>query len=327
MIPVFPISIAAPAAAAAEVRYPGNPYVGRTDIFISTDGIHAYASDNLQEQWTALRGEHTYEPVVYDNVLLVGSSRGLYALRTGDGSVLWHVEPGNEIFAPVIVDGIAYAGSRNGTLYAFDTINGREIWRNHFPGWIYSPAFDGSTLITGGQDARLWALDPLNGKRLWTRELPGELVFRTVPGAPMTVLATTFAADLIAFDTSNGMQRWRLQTPTANIMPSVFDKRILLGGLDGGLRQVDLDSGTIDWETQLRGRLSSPRLVDDAVVIVRNDEGDLFFLNRNTGMVIGETRFSGEAVGTPFLHHGSVFQFSQNSGQLSIVAATDISVD
>jgi outer membrane protein assembly factor BamB len=319
--------IAASGVTAADVRYPDNPYVDRSDIYISFDGVHAYGRDNFKKQWAVLPGEHTFAPVAHQNVLLVGSSRGLYALRTLDGSVLWNVESDNEVFTPIIVNGIAYAGSRNGTLYAFNVSNGHEQWRTTFPGWVYSPAYLDDTLITGGQDATLWGLDPLDGEQRWSRELPGELVFRAVPGAPRTVLATTFAADLIAIDASSGMQQWRRQTPTANMTPCVSANRIFLTGLDAAIRGLDLDTGTIDWETQLRGRLTSLRLVGDGYVLVSNDEGEVFLLNGENGMMVGEARFAGEAVGAPFVRHGSIFQFFQNSGQLSIVAATEISVD
>jgi outer membrane protein assembly factor BamB len=102
--------------------------------YVPSDGVHSQTRNNLHQQWSALLGEHTFEPVVYHGVLLVGSSGGLCALRTVDGRVLWHVEAGNEIFTPVIANAVAYAGNRNGTLYAFDTINRLERWRARFPG-------------------------------------------------------------------------------------------------------------------------------------------------------------------------------------------------
>jgi len=319
--------VAAGGVVAAEVRYPENPYIGRDDIFISFDGVHAYHRDDLQKRWSALLGEHTFEPVAHEEYVLVGSSRGLYALRADDGSVLWQVETDNEIFTPVVVNGVAYAGSRNGTLYAFDATSGREQWRSSFPGWVYSPAFLGDTLVTGGQDATLWAVDPENGRRRWSRRLPGELVFRAVAGEPVTVVATTFAADLIAYDLASGEQRWRLRTPTANMTPAVSGNRILLAGFDGGLRKISLDSGTIDWETLLRGRLSSPRLIGEDYVLVSNEDGEIFLLNSEDGMTVGAARFKGEPVGAPFVRRGNVVQFFQSSGQLSIVATADISVE
>ena len=127
------IFVAAQGVAAAEVRYPENPYIGRDDIFISFDGVHAYRRDDLKKRWSALLGEHTFEPVAHQHLLLVGSSRGLYALRANDGSVLWQVETDNEIFTPVVVNGVAYAGSRNGTLYAFDATAGGSNGAAVFP--------------------------------------------------------------------------------------------------------------------------------------------------------------------------------------------------
>ena len=318
------IFITAHCAVGAEVRYPDNPFVGSGAVFISSDGVHSYTRNDLQHQWSALLDEHTFEPVVHQHVLLVGSSRGLYALRAQDGRVLWHVEAGNEIFTPVVANGVAYAGSRNGTLYAFDAINGRERWRARFPGWVYSPAFFGDTLITGGQDATLWAVDSSNGEQRWLRHLPGEVVFSPVRGGPFTVLATTFAADLIAFDSASGTQQWRLQTPTANMTTAISGNRIFLTGFDGSLRKVNLDSGTVYWIAQLDGRLSSPRLVSGNQVLVSNDEGKAFVLSVEDGAKVAEVRFESELVGAPFVNRGRAVQFLRDSGQLSIVATTRI---
>ena len=318
------ILIAAHCAIGAEVHYPDNPFVGSDAVFISSDGVHSYTRNNLQHQWSALLDEHTFEPVVYQHILLVGSSRGLYALRTQDGHLLWHAEEDNEIFTPVIANGVAYAGSRNGTLYAFDTINGRERWRARFPGWVYSPAFFGDTLIAGGQDATLWAVDSSNGEQRWLRNLPGEVVFSPVPGGPFTVLATTFSADLIAINSASGEQQWRLQTPTASMTPTISGNRIFLTGFDGSLRKINLDSGALDWKAQLGGRLSSPRLVGGNQVLVSNDEGKVFVLSSEDGARIAEIRFESELVGAPFVNRGRAVQFLRDAGQLSIVATTRI---
>jgi outer membrane protein assembly factor BamB len=319
---VLSMLIAAPVVCGAEARYPENPIVASNAVFISSNGVHAYGRDDLQQRWSALLGEHTFEPVIHQHFLLVGSSGGLYALHTEDGRALWHVESNNEIFTPVVANGIAYAGSRAGTLYAFDSVSGQELWRAKFPGWVYSPAFIDGTLITGGQDATLWAVDPSNGERIWSQQLPGEIVFSPVAGAPLTVLATTFAADLIAFDAASGLQRWRLQTPAANMTTTVSGNRILMTGLDGRLRSIDLNHGTLDWETHLAGRLSSPRVVSGGHVLVSNDEGKLFVLRSEDGSSVDETSFELEPVGAPFLSRSRVVQFLQESRQPSIVAFT-----
>jgi len=324
MLLALTILVAAHCAVGAEVHYPDNPFVGSGAVFISSDGVHSYTRDNLQHQWSALLDEHTFEPVVHQHILLIGSSRGLYALRAQDGRVLWHAEAENEIFTPVVANGIAYAGSRNGTLYAFDTSSGRERWRARFPGWIYSPAFFGDTLITGGQDATLWAVDASNGEQRWLRHMPGEVVFSPVPGGPSTVLATTFSADLIAIDSASGAQKWRLQTPTASMTPTISGNRIFLTGFDGSLRKIVLDSGALDWKAQLDGRLSAPRLVSGNQVLVSNDEGKAFVLSGEDGARVAEIRFESKLVGTAFANRGRAVQFLRDSGQLSIVATTRI---
>jgi outer membrane protein assembly factor BamB len=316
--------VAMPAVSGTQIQSPQNPTVSGNAAFISFEGVRAYGGNDLQPLWEALLGEHTFEPVIHRHLLLVGSSRGLFALHTGDGRVLWHVASSSDLFTPVVADGIAYAGSRDGTLYALDAISGQERWRTQFPGWIYSPAFIDGTLATGGQDATLWAIDASNGERIWSRALPGELVFSPLVGASSTFLVMTFASDLIAFDAANGLQQWQLQTPTASMTATAWPSGIFLTGFDNGLRKVDPESGALEWATLLDGRLSPPQLIDSDHVLVSNDEGKLFVLRAGDGAKVGEARFAASPVGRPFLSRGQVVQFVHKSGQLSVVAATVI---
>jgi outer membrane protein assembly factor BamB len=281
-------------------------------------GIHAYTIDHLQEKWTALTDRHTLEPVVHGQKLYVGSSRGLYSLDTRTGDVLWSTKSDQMIYTPTLANGVAYAGSQRGVLYAFDAHSGRELWSTELPGWVYSPAVFKHLVITGGQDATLWALDRTNGSRRWSQALTGELVFNTVPGSPGTVLTTTFAGDLIAFETAQGQARWQLHTPSASHTPFVSGDTLLLSGFDGSLRSVNPHSGAVIWKTQLSGRLSTPRLIDQDRLLVGNDMGEKYFLNAHSGAVIEvrATPVAGAAVGDPFQHAGGIAQFVEVSGKL-----------
>lgn len=152
--------VSVPALAAV----PANPLLIDDSIFVSQQGVHRFDLGSGKTLWSSLPGVETFEPVAYRNLILVGSTQGLYALAADDGSIAWHVEKSRTIFTPSI-SGQAFAGSVHGELYAIDPGQGRVIWRRQFSGWIYSPAVNENSVLlwTGGQAHRAYALAAADG--------------------------------------------------------------------------------------------------------------------------------------------------------------------
>ena len=78
----------------AEISYPNNPNKTDDAIYVSSSGVTAFNSDTLKPEWNSLNGINTFEPVITQSVLLVGSSAGLHALdqSTGKSSGLLKIQ-------------------------------------------------------------------------------------------------------------------------------------------------------------------------------------------------------------------------------------------
>lgn len=161
--------------------YPQNPLRDGDSVFVSRQGVYRFDGDASTPSWSSLQGVATFAPVAYRELLLVGSTQGLYALRQADGSIAWHIEKQHTLFTPTLADH-AYAGSLHGELYAIRLRDGEIRWRKAFAGRIYSPAVSDQAklLWTGGQPQAVYALNSADGKIL--RELPTsqEAVFGAV---------------------------------------------------------------------------------------------------------------------------------------------------
>jgi len=153
------------AASLAQAAYPQNPLLLNDSIYVSRQGIHKFDRRQREPLWSSLAGVETFEPVVFENLLLVGSTQGLYALDLESGGIAWHIEPQHTLFTPSI-SGKAYAGSVHGELYAIEPRDGSIDWRRQFEGWIYSPVIDAASerLWTGGQAHQVYAISIDNGK-------------------------------------------------------------------------------------------------------------------------------------------------------------------
>ncbi len=136
--------------------YPRNPLAIGGSIYVSHQGVYRFDAARTGPLWSNLAGVETFAPVVYRDLLLVGSTQGLYALRLADGGVAWHIEKQHSLFTPTL-DEQAYAGSVHGELYAIRLPQtARSSGGSAFDGWIYSPAIN---------DRRKLGLDRRTGAR------------------------------------------------------------------------------------------------------------------------------------------------------------------
>ena len=168
-------------AVTVQAAYPQNPLLHDETIYVSHQGIFKFHREQREPLWSTLNNIQTFDPVLIENLLLVGSSRGLYALDPETGSMVWHIESEHTVFSPHSSDksGVTYAGSLHGELYAIKPRDGSIEWRQQFDGWIYSPVIDDKTarLWTGGQKHQLYAIDSQYGRLLHQITTTQESVF------------------------------------------------------------------------------------------------------------------------------------------------------
>ena len=160
---------------------PQNPLLARDALYVSFNGVHKFNQTTLERKWSALQGRQTFEPVMGNNLLYVGSPQGLYALDPDTGQQVWRIEESHTVFSPTVAQQI-YAGSLHGILYSIEPASGKINWRQQFPGWIYSPVVqpDSNQLWTGGQDHEAFALSINDGRQMHRIALNQESVFSPV---------------------------------------------------------------------------------------------------------------------------------------------------
>ena len=168
-------------AQTSAAQYPENPYRVGASIYVSHQGVYRFDSTHTQPLWSSLVDVETFAPVVAGDLLLVGSTQGLYALQLADGAIAWHIEKQHTLFTPSIADQ-AYAGSVHGELYAVKPGDGAITWHKSFAGWVYSPAIsaDSKSLWTGGQAHEVYALASDDGRVLQKIATSQETVFGAV---------------------------------------------------------------------------------------------------------------------------------------------------
>ncbi len=289
----------AAAVAAAPTLYPYNPYSGSDkSIYLADNGLTKFSTENRQKLWHTLSNIQIDEPLAVGERVLVGSSRGVYALAAADGEVLWHIPADEVLFSPSIDAGVAYIGGQDGKLRAVTVESGTELWSIPLAGdWVYSPAIIGNTLVTGGQSAIVWGINRKNGATVWQHTLPQELVFSPVDAGNGTAIVTSFDGVVTALDVITGEATWSQQLPVASLNPTVSTGRVHLPGLDGVIRTLSLNTGSILWQRALGTPLSGRPLVHAGRLITISNSGILLLLDLATGEVIKKQQLDGEPIG------------------------------
>ena len=85
-----------------QAAYPINPILVDDSIYVSQQGIYRFDRNQSEPLWSSLQGVETFEPVIHETLLLVGSTQGLYALELETGRIAWHIEKQHTLFTPSI---------------------------------------------------------------------------------------------------------------------------------------------------------------------------------------------------------------------------------
>ena len=192
-------------ARANAAQYPENPLQIGDSIVVSHQGVYRFDLSSGEPLWSSLPGIETLAPVAYGDLLLVGSTQGLYALRLDDGEVAWRIDKQQTLFSPSIAGNTAYAGSVHGELIALQLNNGVIAWRKNFDGWIYSPTIsaDSTLLWTGGQAHEVYALASRDGRVLRKIATSQESVFGAVDLDNAQVAFNLFDGNTLVLDSNS----------------------------------------------------------------------------------------------------------------------------
>ena len=164
--------------------------------------------------------DHNVSLTIADGVAYAGTSDdAVYALRTSNGSLLWHTGiDGLVEELPVVVNGVIYVDSfvgQNGPahLYALRASDGTVLWHYSSNSYISRPTLDSGVVYIASQGDGVTALRASDGARLW--HFPGS-AYQT-PSVVNGVLYVNASVDgqsgiVYALRASDGTVLWRYST-------------------------------------------------------------------------------------------------------------------
>ena len=264
----------------AQAATPQNPLLKGDSIYVSQQGIYRFDRDQREPLWSSLAGVETFEPVIYQDLLLVGSTQGLYALHLESGRVAWHIEKKHTLFTPSIAS-MAYAGSVHGELYSIAPRDGKINWRRQFSGWIYSPAVneESNQLWTGGQAHQVYGIDMNNGSLLYQLATTQESVFSAVDLGDGQTAFNLFDGSTLVVGSGNAEVAAILQGDSQPNTIYAHAGTIYRSHLDGSLMAFDAQNHTLKWRHSLAPRNLVMHPSQPGYLLLSDQDRTLLLLN------------------------------------------------
>jgi eukaryotic-like serine/threonine-protein kinase len=250
------------------------------------------------------------------------------------------------LMPPILADEILYTGSGDGTLYAVDVQTGEKLWATGgFSQLENSGAVAGDTLVIGGYDGRVRALDRHTGEVLWSFDtvsfvqasplimddrvyvatdhaiyaldlLTGKLQWQAPTGKEGAYMGppayedgtiyTTGGKYLLALDSTNGKELWRIEHSDMFTALAVANGLIYVGNFDGYFYAFDQETGVEKWKVQSGGLFWAGPAVDGTTVYAGNDDL-VYALKAQTGEQIWKFQMAGNSVSEPMISDGVVY--------------------
>ncbi len=186
----------------------------------------------------------------------------------------------------------------------------RVVWRQTVGNYLKSsPAVVDGTVFVGSHARTVSALAVDDGTEQWTVETNGHVF-----GGPTVVDGTVYVGTeegLYAITAADGSIEWRTDLWNIRSQPTVRDDTVYVGSDDTRVYALDIETGTVLWQSQSLGGhhaqiLCSPAVVDDTVVVGTGDRA-VVALDAETGRTQWRSTAAGRVYANPVIDGDTVY--------------------
>ena len=283
-------------------------YIGDTDRV-----LHAVGEFGGQKEWTFQAEEVENKAYQYfsaaveanGRVYVGAASSYVYCLTAQTGVLIWKHRVSDWVRSkPVVIGDAVYVATLGGRLHALRDTGDRatEVWQAQLGQHGFTADLVGShdAILASGRDLVLYSVSPRTGDIQWRHSI--------IDGA--WVDGVRHRADVFA-----GQYQ---------ASPTVADGVVYVGGPDGFLDAVDVDTGERLWRFETQGRIScAPRIAEGKIFLGKNAHHDEFYaIDQNTGEPIWTIEKLGwTSLGAPGYANGMVFVGTVEGNMFGISAA------
>ncbi len=185
-----------------------------------------------------------------NGVLYIGSSAGVEAVNTRNGSMLWQDKIGGGQGAPIVRDGVVYVDAPT-SLLALRANDGHVLWKQITTSAIYGLAgVSEGVVYVGGDNSPNYAFDANNGKLLW-QNMDGGLLWGEAQGAAYyTTEGGGTECCLRAINGRDGTQRWTFDQKHEAVPYGFVGNIVYTSSSDNYFYALNATDGSIVWKSE-----------------------------------------------------------------------------
>ncbi len=282
--------------------YRGNPQ--RTGVF----NFPAIREEPNLKWQTKISSTWLMPPILADEILYTGSGDGiLYAIDVQTGEKLWSTGGFSQLENSGAVAGdTLIVGGYDGRVRALDRHTGEVLWSFDTVSFVQASPLIIDDRVYVATDHAIYALDLLTGKLQWQAPTGNEGAYMGAPAYEEGIIYTTGGKYLLAVDSSNGKELWRIEYDDMFTALAVANGLIYVGNFDGYFYAFDQKTGAEKWSVKSGGIFWAGPAVEGNTVYAGNDDV-VYALNAQTGEQVWKFQMAEKAVSEPMISDGVVY--------------------
>ncbi len=188
----------------------------------------------------------------------------------------WSFSTDDAVLATAVIDsGRAYVGSDSGIFYCLDLDSGESLWTHETEYGIEGTAcLLPEIVVYGAKDGFVYALDRETGDLAWKYEtedqiLGGVNAWELPGGGGARLVVGSYDYNLHCINAADGSAAWTFPTENyVNGTPTISEGRAIIGGCDGFLRMISVETGQELSTVQIDAYISNSVAVRDDIAYV-----------------------------------------------------------
>lgn len=314
------------------------------------EGVDPGASSQFGVEWyrpiEAYIGQH-FQLVAARDKIFVSTARGLYALDSASGDVVWRFDTelplGN---SPTVSGDKIYVGGFDKRVYALDADTGSLIWTfgSAKGGYSTNPLVEQGKVLLGSRDGYFYALDQDTGNLIWQFPLHDQAPLASILySAAYKDGKVFFAANdnyAYALDVTSGSLIWQSEKMPGDGFqawwPVIYGDYVIYSGaspyVDGGDPGTSSFSDVVDESDPYYALMHNFQYSDDFVKTIQRD--DVFHQNEPNDSLLGAEFVAGSEAdttgitwswenGKTVIDASKVTEYLENDGQAKVNRPTN----
>ncbi|MFA6530663.1 MAG: PQQ-binding-like beta-propeller repeat protein, partial [Candidatus Micrarchaeia archaeon] len=296
------------------------PLVMGTNIIVASQQGYLYSLASLtgNQIWSKQIGGYLTQPVLFDDLIVVGSSNGIIIALKKDGTEKWNVSINGSVYGLTVSDKV-YATTKNG-VYAIGKSGSSDLIYNTSSTKYTAPASD-ENVVVFAIDRNLVEINK-NGKEIWNREIAN--FWESAPVIDNNVIFIGALDDsMYAIQKSDGSQIWRFATNGWVLSTAKVDgSSVYFGSNDGNIYSVGIFDGKLKWRYQTNGAIEGTPaiaiLAGQKIVLAGSNDNNIYAIDSENGNLLFSKKvkswvYSPIAIGKSVIfgsHDGNVYSLS-----------------